>query len=137
MNKKILIIIIAVVVVIGAAAFVLLSGGNEDAVDKQPNIAYYVPGEYFVTNVSGSKMLLKTTIALGFDEKTIPDATTLKNLNSAMRDIINRELRTLTEEDIANPDILDTLKQRLLAALQSGMAFDNLLDIKFNDFVAQ
>lgn len=139
MSKKTLPIIIAAVVVIGVAAFILLSGGGaqkQDDVDKAPDVAYYIPGEYFVTNVSGSKTLLKTTVSLGFDKKTM-DANVLKELNSAMRDIINRELRTLTEEDVNDPLILDTLKQRLMDALIDGMKFDNLVDIKFNDFVAQ
>ncbi len=141
MNKKVLIIIIAVVVVGGAAAFVFLSGmlggGAEEPVDKQPELSYYIPGESFVTNLVGEgRQLLKANISLGFDKSTI-DATLLDENQSKIRDIINRELRMLTEEDINDPAILDILKDQLIAALSDGMEFDNLYDVRFTDFVAQ
>ena len=139
MNKKVLIIIIAAVVVVGAAAFVFLSGmlgGGEEPVDKPIELSYYVPGEYFVTNVVDSDQILKTTVSLGFDKATV-DANVLKERTSEIRDVINRELRTLTEEEVNDPNILDDLKERLLAALTDNLGFDNLHDIRYEEFVTQ
>ena len=141
MNKKALIIIIAAVVVVGAAAFVFLSGmlgggGEEEPVDKPVELSYYVPGDYFVTNIVQSELLLKATISLGFDKATV-DANVLKERTSEIRDVINRELRTLTEEDVNDPDILDILKERLLISLSGGLGFDNLHDIRYEEFVMQ
>ncbi len=143
MNKKVLIIIIAAVVVVGAAAFVFLSGmlgggAAQEPVDKPIELSYYIPSEEgFVTNLIGdNRMLLKTNMSLGFD-KTSVDAALLDENVSKMSDIINRELRNLTEEDITYPDILDILKDQLIAALSDGMGFDNLHDIRFTAFVAQ
>ena len=141
MSKKLLIIIIAAVVVVGAAAFVffsgMLTGGGQEAVDKPVELSYYIPGEYFVANLVGeSGKLLRVTISLGFDKTSI-DLTALDENQSKIRDIINRELRMLTEEDVQDPDILDILKDQLIAVLSDGMEFDNLHDVRFIDFVAQ
>ncbi len=141
MNKKVLIIIIAAVVVIGAAAFVffsgMLTGGAQEPVDKPIELTYYIPGEEgFVTNVVDSRMLLKTALSLGFDKTSI-DATFLDENLSKLSDIINRELRMLTEEDISDPEILDILKDQLIAAISDGMEIDNLHDVRFTAFVAQ
>ena len=141
MNKKVLIIIIAAVVVVGAAAFVFLSGmlGGGDAeepVDKVPELSYYIPSaEGFVSNLVDSRMLLKANMSLGFD-KSNADANVLKERASEMCDIINRELRTLNEEDLTDPAILDILNERLVAALRDG-GFEDVYDIKFTAFVAQ
>ncbi len=140
MSKKLLIIIIAAVVVIGAAAFVffsgMLTGGAEEPVDKPIELSYYIPGESFVTNLVDSRMLLKANISLGFDKTTI-DTAVLDENQSKIRDIINREMRLLTEMDVNDPAILDILKDQLIAALSDGMEFDNLHDVRFTDFVAQ
>ncbi len=141
MSKKLLIIIIAAVVVVGAAAFVffsgMLTGGMGEPVDKPIELSYYIPGEEgFVTNVVGSRMLLKTGMSLGFDKTSI-DVTFLDENLARISDIINRELRMLTEEDINNPEILDILKDRLIAAISDGLEIDNLHDVRFTAFVAQ
>ncbi len=140
MSKKLLIIIIAAVVVVGAAAFVFFSGmltGGAEPVDKPVELSYYIPGEEgFVTNVVGSRMLLKTGMSLGFDKTTI-DATFLDENLARISDIINRELRMLTEEDINDPEILDILKDQLIAAISDGLEIDNLHDVRFTAFVAQ
>ena len=130
--KKIIIIGIIVIAVAIGAYFLLFSG------EKEPDISYYTPGDYFVTNIKDSTRLLQSTIVLElatFD----PDGTNeyLTENNQIIRDTIVFILRDKTEEELRSTGIEDTLRQEIVTALQKKMGLDYIQTLYFNDYVIQ
>lgn len=134
MSKKLLIIIIAAVVVVGGgvAAFLLLSGPPKE---KPPVRAYYVPGDFFVTNIKDSRYLLKTTIVLELSKEGMDEYLT--DNNHIIRDVIVFTLREKTEEELRTSGIQDEIRREIVDRLSKEMEIDYLTTIYFNDFVIQ
>lgn len=140
MNKKIIIIIAAVLVVGGGAAAFFLLGGEKG--DPELFQHKYLPGEYMVTNVKGSKHLLKTSVALVIetpdkDALSANDQLALDNMQIEMRDIINSIQREKTLEDLQSDNIKETLRDEIVAELKAKLELENLVTVYFNDFVMQ
>jgi flagellar basal body-associated protein FliL len=131
--KKILIIIIAVVVVVGAAVYFLFLSPP-----PKPETIFYVPGEYFVTNIADSTRLLKATIVLEIST-TEPDAVTLylTENNHIIRDNIVFTLRSKSEGELRSEGIEETLRTEIVKNLESKMGLDYITTIYFNDYVIQ
>ena len=131
--KKILIIIGVVVVVAGAAVYFLFL-----APPPEPETMYYVPGDYFVTNIADSTRLLKATIVLEIST-TEPDKVTdyLTENNHIIRDIIVFTLRSKTEAELRSNGIEETLRTEIVSNLKSKMGLDYITTIYFNDYVIQ
>ena len=135
--KKKLIIIIAVVLVVAAAATLYLT------VFKKPPEkihSYYMPGDFFVTNVKDSPSLIKTTIVLELYvyEKDLPDVTEyLTKNNHVIRDIIVFTLRSKTEEELRAQDIDAILRQEIVQNISNQMDVDYITTVYFNDYVIQ
>lgn len=131
MKKKITIIIIIVLLLAGGTtAYFLLNN-----VEKEPVIAYYVPGDYFVTNIKDSTRLLKANIVL---ELTTDTATAfLEENNHIIRDVIVFTLREQTETELRSSDIHDKLCSQIVSELKTRLNIDYLQTIYFNDYVIQ
>jgi len=131
--KKILIIVIATLIVAGAAVYLLFLMPPPAA-----ETVYYVPGDYFVTNIADSTRLLKTTIVLELST-TDPDGVTayLTENNHILRDIIVFTLRSKTEEELRSNEIEKTLRDEIVNNLESKMGLDYIVTIYFNDYVIQ
>jgi flagellar basal body-associated protein FliL len=131
--KKILIIILAVVVVAGAAVYFLFL-----TPPPKPETIFYVPGDYFVTNIADSTRLLKATIVMEIST-TEPDKVTdyLTENNHIVRDIIVFTLRSKTEGDLRSDGIEETLRTEIVKNLESKMGLDYITTIYFNDYVIQ
>ena len=93
-----------------------------------------MPGDYFVTNVKDSDKLFKVTIVLMLNTDKLNDQLDKKD-KYLIRDTILFTLRTLTEEDILNPDIQDNLRKDLTKKLNAALGIDNIVTICFSDFV--
>ena len=132
MKKKKLLIIILLIAIAGGAAlyFLVLRGGSGKA--KKEILYSYVPGDYFVTNVKDSDKLFKVTVVLMLNTDKLNDQ--LDKNKYAIRDTILFTLRSLTEEDILNPDIQDTLRKDLTTKLNASLGIDNIVTICFSDF---
>ena len=131
--KKILIIVAVAVIVAGAAVYLLFL-----MPPPAPETVYYVPGDYFVTNISDSTRLLKTTIVLEIST-TDPDGVTeyLTENNHIIRDVIVFTLRNKTEDELRSNDIEKTLRSEIVNNLESKMGLDYIVTIYFNDYVIQ
>lgn len=131
--KKKLIIIILILAVVGAALYFFVFSGP-----KKPEISYYTPGDYFVTNIKDSTRLVKVTIVLGL-ESTDPTGTEeyLTKVNHVIRDIVVFTLRDKTEEELRSDAIRDTLTVELVKNINEGLGVDYIKTIYFNDFVIQ
>lgn len=131
--KKILIIVAIAVIVAGAAVYLLFLMPPPAA-----ETVYYVPGDYFVTNIADSTRLLKTTIVLEIST-TEPDKVTeyLTQNNHIIRDIIVFELRSKTEDELRSNEIEKTLRDEIVTSLESKMGLDYIETIYFNDYVIQ
>ena len=131
--KKILIIVGVVIVVAGAAVYFLFL-----APPPQPETMFYVPGDYFVTNISDSTRLLKATIVLEIST-TDPTGVTkyLTENNHIIRDKIVFTLRSKTEEELRSQGIEEQLRTEIVNNLKSKMGLDYITTIYFNDYVIQ
>lgn len=131
--KKILIIVGVVIVVAGAAVYFLFL-----APPPQPETMYYVPGDYFVTNIADSTRLLKATIVL---EISTTDPTGVNEYltenNHIIRDNIVFTLRSKTEDELRSQGIEDQLRTEIVNNLKSKMGLDYITTIYFNDYVIQ
>lgn len=131
--KKILIIVIVALIVAGAAVYLLFLMPPPD-----PETVYYVPGDYFVTNIADSTRLLKTTIVLELSTAD-PDGVTayLTENNHILRDIIVFTLRSKTEEELRSNEVEKTLRDEIVNNLEKKMGLDYIETIYFNDYVIQ
>jgi flagellar basal body-associated protein FliL len=132
MKKKVIIIVIALIAVAAAAYFILFAG------PKEPQVSYYTPGDYFVTNIKDSTRLVKLTLVLGL---STPDPTKaqedLTQVNHVIRDIIVFTLRDKTEDELRSDSIKESLNTELVKKLNEGLGVDYITTIYFNDFVIQ
>ncbi len=131
--KKILIIVLVVLIVGGGAAYVMFLMPPPEA-----ETVFYVPGDYFVTNIADSTRLLKTTIVIELST-TEPDSVVeyLTENNHILRDIIVFTLRSKTEDELRSNDIEKTLRDEIVNNLESKMGLDYINTIYFNDYVIQ
>ena len=130
--KKIIIIIIAVVVVAAGVGSYFLFFNNRE---PEPVSEFYVPGDFFVTNIKDSKYLLKTTIVLELNKEGMEPYLT--EYNHVIRDIIVFTLREKTEEELRSSGIQETLRKEIVDKLNSEMEIDYIVDVYFNDYVLQ
>ena len=129
MLKKIIIIVIIVAIVAGAGIWLL----TRTPAEFTPS--YYVPGDYFVTNIKDSHSLLKTTIVLALARSDREEL--LAEHNHIIRDVIIFALRDKTEEELRSPDIQDKLREEITAKLSKKLDIDYITTIYFNDFILQ
>ena len=131
--KKILIIVIVVMILTGVAGYLLFLMPPPAA-----ETIYYVPGDYFVTNIADSTRLLKTTIVLELSTAEADKVTEyLTENNHILRDIIVFTLRSKTEDELRSNGIEETLRTELVNNLESKMGLDYIVTIYFNDYVIQ
>jgi flagellar FliL protein len=137
MKKKgtiIIVIILVIAAVAGTLYFTVLRKPPEK-IDT-----FYKPGDYFVTNVKDSPVLIKTTIVLGLHiyEKDYEEVTKyLTENNHVIRDIIVFTLRSKTEEELRSQDIAESLRKELVEKINMQMGIDYISTVYFNDYVIQ
>ena len=131
--KKIIIIGIVVIVAATGIFFLFFSSG-----EKEPDISYYTPGDYFVTNIKDSTRLLQVTIVLELATYD-PEGTDeyLTENNQIIRDNILFILREKTEDELRSTGIEDTLREEIVAALKKEMGLGYIKTLYFNDYVIQ
>jgi flagellar basal body-associated protein FliL len=132
MNKKVIIIIVVLLVVVAAVGSYFLFFMNKE---KPPVVSYYVPGDFFVTNVKDSNYLLKTTIVL---ELNVEDENEfLTKRNHIIRDVIVFSLREKNEEELRSTGIQEELRKEIVDKLNEKLGVDYIVTLYFNDYVLQ
>lgn len=141
MKKKIVPIIIVVIAVVAAFCvyyFVLkpaLEEGAETEAATLEDMYYYIPGEYFVTNINGSDALCKTSVALAL---TGDDQTTLLEKNNAViRNVIIKVLISHAEDDMRGAQVIDMLEGEMTSAVKAALDTEELQNVYISDFVIQ
>lgn len=131
MNKKLLIALAIIALSVGSA-YVGFS-----LVDKESEVKYYVyqPGEFFVTNITDSRNLLKSNITIEMRDKKKFDE--FQKNTFKIRDIIIYVLRSKTYDEIKNPNIQNILKTQIKNNINELFGGDGIEDIFFNEFVLQ
>lgn len=130
MKKKVIIIIVVLLVIASVASYFLFFNK-----EKAPVVSYYVPGDFFVTNVKDSMYLLKTTIVL---ELNVDDKKEyLTKRNHIIRDVIVFSLREKNEEELRSTGIQETLRSEIVAKLNEKLGVDYIVSLYFNDYVLQ
>ncbi len=134
MAKKMSLVIAALAVLIAAGSalyfFVLRDTG-----EKPPERYDYAIKDPFVTNVKSSQKLFKATVVLVVDKKDMKE--TLDDNQYTIRDTILFMLRDLEEADIRSSDIQDRLRETIPKALNTALEIDNIVSVRFSDFVMQ
>ena len=92
----------------------------------------YDAGE-FTTNVSGSKKILLTSIEINLISQKL--AEKLEADDKEVRDVINRELYKLTEQDLESADIMEKLSDSLTRALNEALNTKGFYKVYFTRFV--
>ncbi len=129
MVKKLIIIGVAVLLVAGAVYWFFFKP------PAPPTPSFYVPGDYFITNVKDSQKLLKTTIVLALERDDMEEF--LIKHTHVIRDVIVFVLRDKTEEELRATDIQDALRREITNQLENSLAIDYITTIYFNDFILQ
>ena len=134
MNKKLIIIIlVAVVVVAGGvgAYFFIFAGDSEPPVIREE----FVPlGEQLTINLKyPSIRFLRVGVVLVVDEEGLEEFLTAQN--NTIRETLIFVLRDLTEEEARAEGNLDNVRNRLISALNQRLGIDNIVEIRFNDYV--
>lgn len=134
MNKTaIIVIIIIIIIALAAGAYFLFF---QDKSDNDGEVFYnYAVEDAFITNVKKSEKLFKTTVVLVVNKKDMNEF--FKENLFTIRDTILFILRDLTEEDIESTDIQQTLRGTIAEALNEALGIDNIVTVKFSDFVMQ
>jgi len=128
MKKRVL--SIALIIVICSASLLVFTGcsGEEKVVRVE-----YAPGDVFTTNVKDSYYIFKTAVVLVLDKEGLEDM--LDQNRTRIRDTIIFILRDLDEDSIAKTDRHDGLRQRIMDDLNELLEFENIVEVRFNDFV--
>ena len=141
MKKKIVPIIIVIVVVVAAffVYFNFLKPTSQETGDPQmsalEDVYYYVPGDYFVTNINDSLALCKTSVALaltGKDQSSFLDTNVAVVRNSVIKVLISH-----TEEELRSSSAIDMLEDEMTASLKSALGIETLQKVYISDFVIQ
>ena len=140
--KKILPIIIVVVAAIVAFGvyYFFLRPEPEPATptryEELEETTPWVPGEYFVTNITGSSALLKLSVSLSLAED---ESTFLDTHVAIVRNAIIRVLIAHPEEEMRAPSALTMLENEMTAAVReaTGLTEDVLKNVVISDFVIQ
>ncbi len=143
MNKKkigIIVVALAVAAVFVVYFFVLkpqMDAGKEEAaaVETMPEYYYFVPGDYFVTNVKDSLSLIKLNTALALTGK---DQTEFLTTNMAMiRNQIIKVVMGHTEEELRNPEAIGMLESEMTTAVKEALKMEDLQAVIISDYVIQ
>ena len=131
MKKNILLIIVGVVV-IGLAIGAYFMFFNKPP--KGLEAYYYTPGDYFVTNVSDSEVLLKVMVVLGSNE----DQTVFFEKHQLLiRNEILFQLRSMTEEEFKDPNLEVKFSDIITEKLNTALGVDYITRIYITDLVLQ
>jgi len=123
--KKISILLLIVVI---GGSFILggcsLFGGSDNGDGPDLNkMSYYVPGDYFVTNVKDSEKLSKTAIGISM---TKDKSEFLSKNNDLIRDTVLKILRSHTEEELTADDSVNMLSEEITAKLKEVLQLDEI-----------
>lgn len=127
------IIILVVLIALGGVGGVLVY----KKVAAPVEIVQFVhdPGDYFVTDISGSKSLLKTDIMILMRDDQIK--ADIAEDNHRIRNDIIFILRSKTEQELKTPGIESSLNDEIIAKLNADFEMEDFLKIYFNEFVIQ
>ncbi len=140
MKKKLPIIIIVIAVIVAFSVyFFVIKPGNDTEKTQQTQLEemyYYIPGDYFVTNVKDSPSLCKTSVSLAL---TGGDKTPfLETSNAIVRNAIVKVLINHTEEELRDPGSIAMLEGEMKSAITSALQLENeLQNVYISDFVIQ
>ncbi len=113
----------------------LLTGCSKKEEDPaHPKTYPYDAGEY-TTNIRDSKKMLNCAIKVDVTSESL--SKELAEKDYVAKDVVVKRLRQLTEDDLADPGLEDTLAESLVAALNEAMDTKNFYRVYFTRFVHQ
>lgn len=135
----ILIVLILAVVAFGAYYFFFRKTDEEPTAtlstyQELEETVYYSPGDYFVTNITGSQALAKTSVSLAL---TADESEFLGNNNAVVRNSIVKVLISHPEQEMRAANAIDMLENEMAVAIRSATGLECLSRVYISDFVIQ
>lgn len=138
-NKMLPILIVLILVVVAFGAYYFFFR-NEDEPTQQSqydileSTKYYSPGDYFVTNISGSQALCKTSVSLALEAD---EEDFLANNNAVIRNAIVKVLISHPEQELRAYNAIDLLENEMVVAIRAATGLETLSRVYISDFVIQ
>lgn len=144
-NKMLLILIVVLLVAVlgfGAYYFFLREEPEEPKTqslyEQLEETVYYTPGDYFVTNITGSQALCKTSVSLALTSEDSANVTTfLENNNAVIRNAIIKVLISHPEQEMRAANAIDLLENEMSVAIRGATGVETLQRVFISDFVIQ
>lgn len=115
-----------------AAALIVTSCGNGEV-----KRFIYDPGDAFVTNVEGTKYLLKSDILIEISDPKNEKILESESVQADIRSIIIEILRSTSYDDIMSVDAQDMIASRIKQEIEEQIQISYVENIYFNEFVVQ
>ena len=118
----------------GVSAMLTMTGcGKDKAAEK----FIYDPGDPFVTNVSGTKYLLKSDILLEISNPDNQKILANEAVVADIRSIIIEILRSTPYDEIMAPEGQATISSKIKSKIEEKLQISYVENIYFNEFVVQ
>ena len=131
MRKKYVAAILAIVMCISTA---LVTGcGGEKPVKR----FIYDPGDSFVTNVEGTKYLLKADILIEISDPKNQKILESESVQADIRSMIIEILRSTPYEEVMEADAQAKIASKIKAKIEEKLQISYVENIYFNEFVVQ
>lgn len=142
MKKALPIVIVLIAVVAAFAVYYFFlrpepSGGEPTRYEELEETVYISPGDYFVTNITGSSALTKTSVMISLLDKD--EEEFMNDNNAVVRNAIVRVLISHPEEEMRAATAINMLQTEMTNALREelGLAENALGGVLITDFVIQ
>jgi len=129
-SKKV-ILVFFVIALCAASAF----AGYAFLKEPKAKVFAYSSGNYFVTNITDSRCLLKSDLIIEVTNKKY--YTELARNTHRVRDAIINILRSKSYDEMKNPNIQNILKLEIKNRVCEKLTGVTIADIYFNEFVIQ
>jgi flagellar basal body-associated protein FliL len=133
--SAVMMITLLLVGAVGGYFFSKWSNNSSQTVGRITDTVSYSPGDPFITNLKGSRQLLKTEIIIEMQSNKIQSY--LSKYNYKVRNLIIDNLSSLTAGDLEKEDVRDILKSKIRGDLEEELSVDGIIDIYFSEFVTQ
>lgn len=136
--KKISLLLAIIIGVTLAVSACSLFGGDDDNVPAGELPAlddrfYFVPSEYFVTNISESQALTKVSVALALTSDKVMETLTANE--AAIRNVIVKILRSHTEEELRSDNAIEVLEMEMTEQLKETLQMNEFVQLFISDYV--
>lgn len=124
----------AAVAAVFAVMVTVLSACNKEDTGGKPTVYPYATGDAFVTNLVGSKKMLKCSVSFEVTDKKFADA--VADTQASVRNAVIKVLVQLTESEVLENVDLSAIEQRLTEAANTTLDTEVFYSAIITEFTA-